>query len=51
MLVVVLLDFLSKDLWTIDVNPHGYASCSGLLAILNALSSNTLSGNVFLVDL
>ena len=40
--------FLSKNLLTIETSRHWYPSYYGFLAILNALSGNTLSAFVLL---
>ena len=50
LLIAPTKDFSSKNLWTIEVSKHYYASYFGYLAILNVLSRNTLSGAVFLVE-
>ena len=44
-------DFLSKQLWTIEARHLSYPICFGSLAILNALSCNTLSEAVLFVNI
>ena len=46
---ITSFDFLSKNLQTIEADPHWYPSYFGYLAILNVLSLKTVSAAVLFV--